>query len=165
MKQELDEIYRLYAADVYRFALRLCRDEALAEDILQDTMLKAVTDIDKFEGRCSLKTWLCTIARNLYCNHVKRADNRNLPLDEAADLNVRESLEHRVDDKLQAREIHRILHTLDEPYKEIFTLRVFAELKFDEIGALFGKSGNWARVTFFRAKEKIIRQMEEEGLL
>ena len=165
MKEALDEIYRLYAADVYRFALRLCRDESLAEDILQDTMLKAVTEIDRFEGRCSLKTWLCTIARNLYCNHVKRADNRNLPLDAAAESDTGEPLEHRIDDKLQAQAIHRILHTLDEPYKEIFTLRVFAELKFDEIGALFGKSGNWARVTFFRAKEKIIRQMEEEGLL
>lgn len=165
MKEELDEIYRLYAADVYRFVLRLCRNETLAEDILQDTMLKAVMQIDKFQGRCSLRTWLCTIARNEYLNHVKRADNRNLPLEEALTLDADEPIEQRVQDAMLSREIHRILHTLDEPYKEIFTLRVFAELKFEEIGALFGKSGNWARVTFFRAKEKIIQKMEQEGLL
>ena len=88
MKEALDEIYRLYAADVYRFALGLCRNETLAEDILQDTMLKAVQQIDKFEGRCSVRTWLCTIARNLYLNHVNRADNRNLPLEEAAGLDT-----------------------------------------------------------------------------
>ena len=165
MKEALDEIYRLYAADVYRFALGLCRDETLAEDILQDTMLKAVQQIDKFEGRCSVKTWLCTIARNLYLNYVKRADNRNLPLEEAAASEAGEPIEERLSEKLQAQAIHRILHTLEEPYKEIFTLRVFAELKFEDIGALFGKSGNWARVTFFRAKEKIIRQLEQEGSL
>lgn len=165
MKETLDEIYRLYAADVYRFILRLCRNETLAEDILQDTMLKAVQQIDKFEGRCSLKTWLCTIARNEYLNHVRRADNRHLPLEDALTLDTGEPIEQRIADTMQARDIHRILHSLDEPYKEIFSLRVFAELKFEEIGALFGKSGNWARVTFFRAKEKIIRQMEQEGLL
>lgn len=165
MKEALDEIYRLYAADVYRFALKLCRDETLAEDILQDTMLKAVTKIDKFQGRCSLKTWLCTLARNTYLNHVKRADNRTLPLDEALELDTGEPIEQRVADAQQARAIHRLLHTLDEPYKEVFTLRVFAELKFEDIGALFGKSSNWARVTYFRAKEKIITQLEQEGML
>ena len=165
MKEELDEIYRLYAGDVYRFALKLCRNEHLAEDILQDTMLKAVTNIGRFEGRCSLKTWLCTIARNEYLNHIQRAENRNLPLEEALAADSGESLEERLSEKLAAQDIHRILHSLDEPYKEIFTLRVFAELKFDDIGALFGKSGNWARVTFFRAKEQIIRKMEQEGLL
>ena len=163
MKEALDEIYRLYAADVYRFALGLCRNETLAEDILQDTMLKAVQQIDKFEGRCSVRTWLCTIARNLYLNHVKRAENRNLPLEEAAGLDTGIPIEQQLDEKTQAQAIHRVLHTLEEPYKEIFTLRVFAELKFEDIGALFGKSGNWARVTFFRAKEKIIRQLEQEG--
>ena len=165
MQEALDEIYRLYAADVYRFALRLCRNETLAEDILQDTMLKAVQQIDRFEGRCSLKTWLCTIARNEYLNHCKRAENQNLPLEPACIPDAGACIEEKITDAMLSREIHRILHTLDEPYKEIFTLRVFAELKFDDIGGLFGKSSNWARVTFFRAKEKIIRRMEEEELL
>lgn len=165
MKKEFDEIYRLYAEDVYRFILKLCRNEALAEDILQDTMLKAITSISDFRGGCAMKTWLCTIARNEYLNHLRRAESRHLPLDEAKDISGGEPLEYRISDKMQAMELHRILHVLEEPYKEIFTLRVFAELKFDEIGALFGKSGNWARVTFFRAKEKIIGILEKEGRL
>ncbi len=161
MEREFDEIYRLYAEDVYRFVLKLSRNEAAAMDILQDTMLKAITSIDGFKGHCSMKTWLCTIARNEYYNYVKRADNRSLPLDTAQNA-VDDPLEHRISDKLQAMEIHRILHRLEEPYKEIFTLRVFAELKFSDIGSLFGKSENWARVTFFRAKAKIIQLMQEE---
>ena len=162
MNNELDEIYRLYAGDVYRFALRLCHNEALAQDIVQDAMLKAVKSIDKFDGKCSLKTYLCTIARNLYFNHLKRADNRNLPLDEAAEKSSEISLEQQTLDRLDAQRIHRALHKLDEPYKEVFTLRVFAELKYSDIGALFGKTDSWARVIFFRAKEKIIAIIQKE---
>lgn len=164
MKKEFDEIYRLYADDVYHFVLRLCRSEQLAQDILQDTMLKAITSADKFRGSCSVKTWLCTIARNEYYNHVKRADNNNLPLDEALSVHG-EPVEHCFTDRLQALELHSVIHNLDEPYKEIFTLRVFAELKFSEIGKIFGKTENWARVTFFRAKEKIIDILYKEDLL
>lgn len=164
MHKEFEEIYRLYAEDVYRFLLKLSHNEAIALDILQDTMLKAITSIDKFKGNCSMKTYLCTVARNEFLNYQKRADNRNLPLDEAFHAARQESPEHSILDRMQAMEIHRILHRLDEPYKEIFTLRVFAELKFSEIGSLFGKSENWARVTFFRAKAKIIALMQEEQL-
>lgn len=162
MDKEFDEIYRLYAADVYRFVLKLSQNEAIAMDVLQDTMLKAITSIDKFKGECSMKTYLCTIARNEFLNHQKRADNRNLPLDTAQNAAAEETPEQRILDGMQTMEIHRILHELDEPYKEIFTLRVFAELKFSDIGNLFGKSENWARVTFFRAKAKIIALMQEK---
>ena len=162
MQKEFDEIYRLYAEDVYRFLLKLCRNETLAEDILQDTMLKAVTSFSSFKGKCSLKTWLCTIARNEYLNHCKRRENKHLPLDEVQ-LSDGEPLEQRISDRLTAMELHTVLHRLEEPYKEIFTLRVFAELKFEDIGEVFGKSANWARVTFFRAKEKIITIVDEEG--
>ena len=162
MQKEFDEIYRLYAEDVYRFLLKLCRNETLAEDILQDTMLKAVTSFSGFKGKCSLKTWLCTIARNEYLNHCKRRENKHLPLDEVQ-LSDGEPLEQRISDRLTAMELHKVLHRLEEPYKEIFTLRVFAELKFEDIGEVFGKSANWARVTFFRAKEKIIAIVDEEG--
>ena len=92
---------------------------------------------------------------------MRRAENKNLPLDEVSD-DADENIEHRFSDRFQALEIHRILHELDEPYKEIFSLRVFAELKFTDIGEIFGKSENWARVTFYRAKEKIIKMLKQE---
>ncbi len=161
MKEELDEIYRAYSGDVYRYIFSLCRNEHLAQDLLQDVMLKAVTGFDKFRGDSSVKTWLFSIAKNLYLNHIKRADNRNLPIEEDI-LPAEEQLEERIMDSAQALDLHRLVHALDEPYREIFTLRVFAELKFDDIGAIFGKTGNWARVTFYRAKEKIITMMKED---
>lgn len=159
--EEFDEIYRLYAGDVYRYILGISRNETLAKDILQSTMLKAFMTADKFRGESSVKTWLCGIAKNEYLNNIKRSENKNLPLDEAVNA-VDENIEHRFNDKFQAMEIHKILHELDEPYKEIFSLRVFAELKFSDIGEIFGKSENWARVTFYRAKEKIIKILQKQ---
>lgn len=164
MKKEFDEIYRLYADDIYRFLLKLTQNEAISQDILQETLLKAIISADKFKENCSIKTWLCTIAKNEYYNYLKRSDNKNLALDE--DLQSHENtLDNYFSDRMQALELHSVLHNLEEPYKEIFTLRVFAELKFYEIGKIFGKSENWARVTFFRAKEKIIGILEKEDFL
>lgn len=159
--EEFDEVYRLYAGDVYRYIFSLSHNEALAKDIMQNTMLKAFTTADKFRGECSIKTWLFGIAKNEYLNIIRRAENKNMPLDETINISG-ENIEHRFNDRFQAIAIHRILHELDEPYKEIFSLRVFAELKFADIGDIFGKSENWARVTFYRAKEKIIKLLKEQ---
>lgn len=160
---EFDEIYRLYAVSVYRYILQLCENEQLATDILQDTMLKVFTDIGKYRGDCALKTWLCVIARNLYYDHLKKAENRNLPLHETWNLSDGSDLEQRMEDKSQAMQIHALLHRLEEPYKEVFTLRVFAELSFREVGEVFGQSETWARVSFFRARKKLITMLEHEG--
>ena len=159
MDKDLEEIYNLYAEDVYKFVLKLSRNESLSQDILQDTMLKAVMSFDKFKGECSVKTWLCTIARNEYYNHIKRAESKNVPLEESVGT---ETIEDKIFDSQQAFEIHQLLHRLDDPYKEVFTLRVFAELKFSDIGKIFGKTESWARVTFFRAKEKIVDMLYKE---
>ena len=163
MQKEFDEIYRLYSADLYHFILSLCKNDSLAMDIMQDTMLRAIENIDKFKGNCSIKTYLFTIARNLYLDTLKKSENKNISSDgteqEFADGT---SFVDRLTDKESALTIHRLLHCLDEPYKEIFSLRVFAELSFREIGDIFGNSENWARTAFFRAKKKLITLMTKE---
>ena len=165
MDHAFDEIYKTYAKDVFRFILRLCENEALAEDILQDTMLKAITSIDCFRGNCSMKTWLCTIARNEYLNHVKRAENRNLSLDATREVSDEDNPFTQMESAELSVQIHHVLHRLDEPYREVFTLRIFAELKFDDIGRIFGKTANWASVTYFRAKKKLMDMLREDGIL
>ena len=165
VQPEFDEIYRLYAADIYRYLLRLTQNETLAADLLQDTMLKAFTSADKFRGDCAVKTWLCTIARNLWYDHCRRAENRSLPLDAAGEIPDAGSFEQRLADQSQALQIHRLLHRMKEPDKEVFSLRVFAELSFREIGKVFGKTENWARTTFYRAKHTLIDMLEQEDAL
>ena len=163
MQKEFDEIYRLYSADLYRFILNLCKNESLAMDIMQDTMLRAIENISKFKGNCSIKTYLFTIARNLYLDTLKKSENKNISSDEAEqEFSDGTSFVDKLTDKESALTIHLFLHCLDEPYKEIFSLRVFAELSFREIGDIFGNSENWARTAFFRAKKKIITLMTKE---
>lgn len=164
MGDDFNEIYRLYAKKVYRYILSLCMDKTLADDILQDTMLKAFNNIGKFNGKSSVKTWLCSIARNEYFDHLKKADNKNVLLDENVEIKSGDPAKKAISN-LSAVEILKLVHALEEPFREIFTLRFYGELKFSEIGEVFGKSENWARVNFFRAREKLAQMLEKEELI
>lgn len=149
---DLNALYNDNADDVYHYVLSLCRNKHMAEDIASETFLSAIKAIDKFKGDCSIRVWLCQIAKNKYYNLVKR---NKFAAEMPDEVSSGDKFELRLLDKSQAFEIHKTLHLLDEPYKEVFSLRVFAELSFAEIGALFKKSESWARVTFHRGKNKI----------
>ena len=160
--KELDEIYEKYAGKIYLYILKLCGNESIAEEIMQNTFLKAIENADSFEGRCEVTTWLCRIAKNEYLNFIKRRDNNNLPLeDEKADTGG--DIMIHLEDKEAAVSVHKALHALAEPYREVFTLRVMGELSFRQIGEIFDKNENWARVTFFRGKAKLIDKLKEDG--
>ena len=109
--------------------------------------------------------WLCQIAKNIYFARLKK-EKRQSALDveevlEADSLQPAVSLEQELADEADAMEIHRHLHSLPEPYKEVFMLRIFGELSFKKIGQIFGKTENWARITYHRGKLKIIQEMEK----
>ena len=148
---EFQEVYELYFKDVYKYVLALCRDEHMAEEVTQETFFKALKSIDSFRGQCKLYVWLCQIAKNTYFSMAakNRKPEETMP-DEPED-----ALERALMTKESAFEIHRLLHELEEPYKEVFSLRVFGELSFKQIGQLFSKTESWARVTYHRARLKI----------
>lgn len=152
---EFEEVYRLYFRDVYRYCLALTRDEQTAEEVTQETFFKALNAIDKFDGRCKLYVWLCQIAKNTYFSMGSRGKRQEILPEEPG-----ENLEERLLTKESAFEIHRILHSLEEPYKEVFSLRTFGELPFRQIGELFGKTESWARVTYHRARLKIKEELQ-----
>ena len=153
---DFSEIYSEYFSDVYKYVLSLCMDEHFAEEITQETFFKAMKHIDKFNGSCKLYVWLCQIAKNTYFTLYKKKKRvvSNLAKDT---LNTLFNLETDCLDKDTAKRLHIELHKLSEPYKEVFTLRVFGELPFSQIGELFGKTDSWARLIFYRAK----RQLQE----
>jgi len=149
---EIEEIYAQHFMNVYRYALSLCRNETIAEDITSETFLKALNSIGSFKGDCSIRVWLCQIAKNTYFSLLKKRKSETL-VDSEADLPDEDSeLSKKLADKASALEVHRCLHTLKEPYKEVFHLRTFGELSFAEIADLFGKTESWARVTYHRSK-------------
>jgi len=144
---DFEMLYTLHFNSVYRYILSLCRNETTAEDVTSETFLKAMGAIDKFKGECSINVWLCQIAKNTYFSLLrKRKGEEILDLDFELESGFSDFTE-RLMDKASALEIHRCLHTLEEPYKEVFTLRTLGELSYAEIAKLFGKTESWARVT------------------
>ena len=157
---KIEELYNDYFHDVYLYIRSLSADEHLAEDITQETFFKAMKSVDSFRGDCDIRVWLCQIAKNLLFTHnkkQKRFTGEEVP-ETVPDNTVR--VDEFLENSAQSMEVHRVLHTLSEPYKEVFTLRVFGELSFRQIGEIFGKTESWARVTFHRAKLKIIEELE-----
>lgn len=151
---DFDEIYAEYFSDVYKYVLSLCMDEAASEEITQETFFKAMQHIGKFNGSCKLYVWLCQIAKNTYSTYCKKKKRIGSDLD--IDIPDRSfNLETDYLDKDTAKRLHIELHSLREPYKEVFTLRVFGELPFSQIGELFGKTDSWARLIFYRAKKQL----------
>lgn len=158
MNKEFDEIYRLYVGDVYRFLLKLSGDENLAEELTQETMFRAFRYIDSFDGSCKITVWLCQIGKNCFYDYCRK--NKKEYFSEDTELIPdKNNMELNFEDKETARKIHRVIHDLEEPYKEVFTLRVFGELSYRDIADIFGKSENWARVIYYRAKLKILEKL------
>lgn len=153
---EFQEVYELYFRDVYKYVLALCRDEHMAEEVTQETFFKVLKSIDSFRGQCKLYVWLCQIAKNTYFS----IEAKNRRAEEVLPEETEDALERALMTKESAFEIHRLLHGLEEPYKEVFSLRVFGELSFQQIGQLFGKTESWARVTYHRARLKIREGMK-----
>lgn len=149
-----DEIYDRYFDGVYRYVLALSRDDSIAEEITQETFFRALQKIESFRGECKLRVWLCQIAKNIYYSDYKKQKKR-ISAENVDDITDNISVEEKLLYRETAFGIHKKLHSLAEPYKEVFSLRVFGELSFREIGELFEKTENWARVTFYRAKLKL----------
>jgi RNA polymerase sigma-70 factor (ECF subfamily) len=138
--KELEEIYAVYFNDIYRFLYRLCGEEHLAEDLTSETFFKVMQSLDSFKGESDVKTWLF----DEITTKSSITMEQNLLLQEKSEM------------------IIYAIQQLPEPYKEVFYLRIFAELNFQQIGKFFGKTSNWACVTFHRARKKIIEEMREE---
>lgn len=157
---EFEGIYTAYFRDVYIYLRSLSANEDLAEDLTQETFSKALKALDSFDGSKDIRAWLFTIAKNLYFTHCRRQKRiaEKDGMEETQDPRVR--FDERLEDEELSFQIHQFLHTMKDPYKEVFSLRVFGELPFEKIGLLFGKGPGWARVTYHRARKQIMEYME-----
>ena len=151
-----DEIYSEYADMVFRYLMCLCHDADMAEELTQETFCRAIQTSFKVRDDCKVSTWLCQIAKHVWYQELeKRRKHTHHPLDEGltASGGSPEEIMIRAEDKM---ELFRRVHALKETEKEVVLLRITGAFAFREIGELFGKSENWARVTFYRVKQKLI---------
>ena len=156
---DFEQTYREYEQMIHRFLLRLCGNANLAEELTQETFYQAVKSIDRFDGTCKLSTWLCAIAK-----HQLQAYRRKHPPQESLE-DYKElpgtGVEAEIFSSERRVELMKKLHLCPEPYREILYLRIFGSLSFKEIGEIMGKTENWARVTFYRAKERLKKEMSD----
>lgn len=160
---EFEQLYNAYFKSVYRYIRKLSGDEYLAEEITSETFLKAMKSIGDFRGECDMRVWICEIAKNTYYSYLKKS-KRIASVDETELQSIVDPdafIEEQIGIQNETQQIRKILHTMPDPYKEIFMWRVFGELSFKEIGDLYNKTDNWACVTYHRARKMIQSRLEE----
>ncbi len=154
---DFEKLYNAYFMKIYSFVFIIVKNPDLAEEITQETFFKALKTNKQFEGKASEYTWLCAIAKNTAYDVLKRHNKRDtLAEDIPSEINFLQDIEN----KETIFRIHEYLHSMDEPYKEVFQLRVFGELSFADIGKIFKKTESWARVTYHRARLKLQKKMQ-----
>ena len=154
-----EKMYNAYYMRVFSYAMTLAGDRHLAEEIAQETFVRAFSKAGSFRSEADEVTWLCAIAKNFFIDEQRRR-SKTAPIPEDAPSREK-AVELEVTDRDSSFRIHMALHALEEPYREVFELRVFGELSFREIGTIFGKQENWARVTYHRARLKLQERMDE----
>ena len=161
--EDFEQLYQTYYMQVYSFLMALSKNKDLSEELTQKTFVKVLTAKKPYQGISREGTWLCAIAKHLFLEELRRQKKASGEL--AGGLVIggepKKDLEEALVEEDSAFQVHQVLHQLEEPYKEVFQLRVFGELSFQKIGRLFGKTESWARVTYHRARLKIQERMEK----
>lgn len=158
MSVDFDKLYNTYYMQVYSYVMTIMKNSHISEEITQEVFYKAMKTDRRYQGTSGEFTWLCAIAKNA-CADEFRKQSRFRELDEELPSDI--SVEQVLLDEAATLQIHQILHAMEEPYKEVFQLRIFGELSFQKIGLIFGKTETWARVTYHRARLKIQERMEK----
>jgi RNA polymerase sigma-70 factor (ECF subfamily) len=153
-------LYEGHYRAVKNYLYSLTKNMAEAEDLTQEAFLRYEKKRVSFRGECSEYTMICQIGKNLWKNSLRKT-KRQEPLEEDAQDRSQQPFEEQLADRDIALNIHKILHAMPEPYREVFTLRVFGELTFHQIAELFGKSASWAKMTYYRGKSMIVERLED----
>lgn len=161
----MEELYRKSAKTVYGFLYSLCGNKDLAEDLCQETFLKAIESIERYDGSCKFSVWLCQIGRHLWYQYLRKS-KRELPMSDSLEVIIDsiskgKSPEEIVETKWEIKRVLEVISGFDDEKRAVLVLRLIYEMSFKEIGFALKKTENWARVTFFRAKEKMVLKLEE----
>ena len=158
--KKIEQAYIQYAGDIYRYLLSLTHDEDLAEELTQETFFRAMRTIHRYNGECRLSVWLCQIAKHLWYQWLEKR-SRCEQVELTDEIPSQESPERSTVLYMEKAALYQAIHTLPEPMRELVYLRLTGEFTFLEIGEILGKSESWTRTTFYRAKQKIMKKMED----
>ena len=152
--QDLEQIYKQYFETVNKYLFCLTHNSDISEELTQETFYRAVKKINTFKGECKMSVWLCQIAKNLWYDELKK--NKKLEnIEQTFLIQSEENLEENIILNENKLELYKKLQKLDKQTREVIYLRITGELSFKEIGDILNKTENWARVTFYRGKQKL----------
>ena len=157
----MEELYQQYVQIVYRFQMSACRDSRLAEDLTQETFLRAWESLERFDHSCRISTWLCQIAKHTLYQHWEKY-GRERPAEPDPQIPAPENTETQALRRIELAEVLEAFQALGPDMRQVVSLRAMDGLPYKEIGEIMGKSENWARVTYFRAKEILAREAHHE---
>ena len=157
----MEELYQQYVQIVYRFLMSACRDSRLAEDLTQETFLRAWESLERFDHSCRISTWLCQIAKHVLYQHWEKY-GRERPAEPDPQIPAPENTETQALRRIELAEVLEAFQALGPDMRQVVSLRAMDGLPYKEIGEIMGKSENWARVTYFRAKEILAREAHHE---
>lgn len=155
--QEFEAIFKSYSPMVFRYLLSLCGNETMAEELTSETFYRAYLHIGSFRGECKVETWLCQIAKNALAKELRRQSRFS---SSAQPTESSEYLFETAANKELLLHIRKQLQTLKQPYRDVFALRIFGQLQFQQIADVYGKTESWAKVTFYRAKAQLLKKLE-----
>ena len=157
---DMDAVYQEYASLVYRFLYSYTHDTEWSEELMQETFLRAVTSISRYDGSCKLSVWLCQIAKHILYQELRKKNRMQMIelMDHITDTAASDG-ETSVIVQESKKELYRAIHHLPELEKEVVLYRITGELSFREIGEILGKTENWSRTVFYRAKQKIKKEL------
>lgn len=153
----IDDIYKDYATIVFKFLISLCNDADTAEELTQETFYRAIKSAKRYDGTCKVSTWLCQIAKHLWYQEIDKRNRKGTAILDDNIVSDKLNLEEKfclISDKMQ---LIQAVHILGETAKEVVLLRLTGAFSFKEIGEVFNKNESWARVTFYRAKQIIVK--------
>lgn len=157
----MEELYKENARIVYYFLYARCRDPVLAEDLTQETFLRAMESIGRYDGSCKVSTWLCQIAKHLLYQYWEKHQHEELGREQEEGI-AQNDTEQEALKKIELADVWEKLRALPELTQRVMTLRVLGDLSYAQIGGMLGKSESWARVTYFRGKQELLREVDAE---
>ena len=156
--KNIEDIYKEYANLIKNYVFVITRDRELSEEIMQETFVAAINGINKFRGDCEISVWLCSIAKKILFKRLKKNNSSNILSIEELEIEDKRQVEDEYIKNSNKLKLYEALQNLDANTREVMYLRLTGELSFKEIGSILHKSENWARVTFFRGKQKLNKE-------
>ncbi len=162
---DIEKIYNDNFIIVYKFLVCLTHNKEIAEDLTQETFYKAIMNIDKFKGNCKMSVWLCEIAKNLWLNELKKRKKITFTDVDTIEIYHQYSIDEEVENKKEIEKLNKKISMLDKEVQKVVYLKLYGGMTFKEIGSILGKSEVWARVNFYRAKQKLKEVGDDDKLL